>query len=95
MFTLDDLHDASRIVGSAMPPTPQYAWPLLAQRFGCTVVVKHENHTPIGAFKVRGGLVYLERLRRERPQVQGIVSPRAAIMARALRSPRAISACRS
>jgi len=74
MFTLDDLHDASRIVGSAMPPTPQYAWPLLAQRFGCTVVVKHENHTPIGAFKVRGGLVYLERLRRERPQVQGIVS---------------------
>jgi threonine dehydratase len=57
-----------------MPPTPQFAWPLLAMRFGCTVVVKHENHTPIGAFKVRGGLVYLDRLRRERPHVCGIIS---------------------
>jgi threonine dehydratase len=74
MFSLDDLDHASRIVHSAMPPTPQYAWPLLAQRFGCTVVVKHENHSPIGAFKVRGGLVYLERLKRERPQVRGIIS---------------------
>jgi len=66
MFTLDDLDRATTIVRSAMPPTPQFAWPLLAMRFGCTVVVKHENHTPIGAFKVRGGLVYLDRLRRER-----------------------------
>jgi threonine dehydratase len=74
MFSLDDLDRASRIVHAAMPPTPQYAWPLLAQRFGCTVVVKHENHTPIGAFKVRGGLVYLERLRRERSHVRGIIS---------------------
>ena len=39
-----------------MSPTPQYAWPLLAQRAGCEVWVKHENHTPTGAFKVRGGL---------------------------------------
>jgi threonine dehydratase len=74
MFTLDQLESAASIVYSAMPPTPQYAWPLLARRFGSTVVVKHENHTPIGAFKVRGGLVYLDRLRRERPQVRGIIS---------------------
>jgi threonine dehydratase len=74
MFTFDQLESAASIVHSAMPPTPQYAWPLLARRFGSTVVVKHENHTPIGAFKVRGGLVYLDRLRRERPQVRGIIS---------------------
>ena len=57
-----------------MPPTPQYAWPLLKARTGVEVWVKHENHTPIGAFKVRGGLVYLDRLKRERPQLQGIVT---------------------
>ena len=57
-----------------MPPTPQYQWPLLASRLGCDVTVKHENHTPTGAFKVRGGLVYLERLQRERPEVKGIIS---------------------
>src|SRR5215211_6217371 len=74
MFTLDDLDGATRVVRSAMAATPQYAWPLLAERFGCSVVVKHENHTPTGAFKVRGGLVYLDRLRRERPHVRGIVS---------------------
>ena len=57
-----------------MPATPQYAWPLLATRSGAEVWVKHENHTPTGAFKVRGGLVYAERLRRERPEVRGLVS---------------------
>jgi len=74
MFTLENLEDATRLARSAMPATPQYAWPRLAERFSCSVVVKHENHTPIGAFKIRGGLVYLDRLRRERPQVRGIVS---------------------
>ena len=44
------------------------------QRLGTHVVVKHENHTPAGAFKVRGGLVYLDRLKRERPNVPGIIS---------------------
>ena len=43
------------------------AWPLLSERLGADVIVKHENHTPIGAFKVRGGLVYVDRLKRERP----------------------------
>jgi threonine dehydratase len=74
MFSLNDLDHATDVVRSVMPPTPQYAWPLLRQRFGIEVVVKHENHTPIGAFKVRGGLTYLERLKRERTQVKGIVS---------------------
>jgi threonine dehydratase len=74
MFSLDDLDRAAGVVRSVMPPTPQYAWPLLRQRFGVEVVVKHENHTPIGAFKVRGGLTYVERLNRERTKVKGIVS---------------------
>ncbi len=72
--TLADLEHAAAIVHAAVPPTPQYAWPLLAERAGCEVWVKHENHTPIGAFKVRGGLVYLDRLRRERPHVRGLIS---------------------
>src|SRR5262249_27810082 len=74
MFDLRQLERAHAIVGEAVPPTPAYAWPLLAQRLGASVVVKHENHTPIGAFKVRGGLVYLERLKRERPDTPGIIS---------------------
>jgi threonine dehydratase len=72
--TLADLEAAARIVYAAVPPTAQYAWPLLARRTGCAVWVKHENHTPIGAFKVRGGLVYMERLKRERPDVKGVAS---------------------
>ncbi|MGN1286016.1 MAG: threonine dehydratase [Bradyrhizobium sp.] len=74
MFDLNELERAHRIVGTAVPATPAYAWPLLAERLGTEVVVKHENHTPTGAFKVRGGLVYLERLKRERPDVPGIIS---------------------
>jgi threonine dehydratase len=57
-----------------MPPTPQYAWPLLAQRIGAQVWVKHENHAPTGSFKVRGGLTYVDRCRRERPAVTGFIS---------------------
>ena len=68
MFDLAELERAHEIVGQAVPPTPAHAWPLLAQRLGTSVVVKHENHTPIGAFKVRGGLVYLDRLKRERAE---------------------------
>jgi threonine dehydratase len=57
-----------------MPATAQYAWPLLARRLGCTVWVKHENHTPTGAFKVRGGITFLHWLKRTQPQISGIVS---------------------
>src|SRR3954471_4375094 len=74
MFDLKELERAHAIVGTAVPPTPAHAWPLLAQRLGTDVVVKHENHTPTGAFKVRGGLVYADRLKRERPQVAGLIS---------------------
>jgi threonine dehydratase len=74
MFDLKELERAHGIVGQAVPPTPAHAWPLLAERLGAHVVVKHENHTPIGAFKVRGGLVYLERLKRESPNTPGIIS---------------------
>ena len=74
MFDLRQLEQAQAIVGAAMPPTPAFAWPLLSERLGATAIVKHENHTPIGAFKVRGGLVYVERLKRERPQTAGLIS---------------------
>jgi threonine dehydratase len=57
-----------------LPPTPQYAWPKLSKRAGCTVWVKHENHTPTGAFKVRGGLVYLDRLRHAEPKTPGVIT---------------------
>jgi threonine dehydratase len=74
VFSLPALEGAARLVHAAFPPTPQIAWPLLAARAGAEVWVKHENHTPIGAFKVRGGLVYMDRLRRERPHVRGVIS---------------------
>ena len=74
MFSLSELESAAALVHESFAGTPQYAWPLLAERCGTEVWVKHENHTPTGAFKLRGGLVYLERLRRERPEVRGIVS---------------------
>ena len=66
MFSLPELEAAVSLVHESFPGTPQYAWPLLASRCGAEVWVKHENHTPTGAFKLRGGLIYVERLRRER-----------------------------
>jgi threonine dehydratase len=74
MPDLAQLERAQEIVAAAMPPTPAHAWPLLSERLGTTVTVKHENHTPIGAFKVRGGLVYVDRLKRERPTTAGLIS---------------------
>jgi threonine dehydratase len=74
MFDLAQLEHARSIVGAAMPPTPAYAWPLLSERLGATAIVKHENHTPTGAFKVRGGLVYVDALKRERPDIAGLIS---------------------
>jgi len=73
-FTGDEFAEASAIVARHMAPTPHFAWPLLNECVGAEVWVKHENCTPTGAFKVRGGLVYIDRLVRERPQVRGIVS---------------------
>jgi cysteine synthase len=73
-FTQAELEAVIALVRASVPPTPQYAWPLLNARLGVDVLVKHENHTPIGAFKVRGGLVYLNRLKRERPRLAGIIT---------------------
>ncbi|HWX59348.1 threonine dehydratase [Bradyrhizobium sp.] len=74
MFNLAELEQAHELVGRAVAPTPAHAWPLLAQRLGTHVLVKHENHTPTGGFKVRGGLVYVDRLKRAQPQTQGLIS---------------------
>jgi len=71
---LADLERAAEIVYSAMAPTPQQRWPLLDAHCGTTVWVKHENHTPVGAFKVRGGLVYFDHLRRTQPALKGVVA---------------------
>ena len=73
-FTWDELEDATAIVRRHLAPTPTYDWPLLTERAGTKLWVKHENHLPVGAFKVRGGLVYTDRLVRERPEVTGLVS---------------------
>ncbi len=73
-FTADEIEAAQRSVYAAMPPTPQIAWPLLRERLGTEVWVKHENHTPLGAFKVRGGLVYMEALARREPACRGVIS---------------------
>jgi threonine dehydratase len=73
-FDLQELERAAELVHRVVPATPQYAWPKLGRRAGCTVWVKHENHTPTGAFKVRGGLVYLDRLCRADPKIRGVIS---------------------
>ena len=73
-LTREDIEDAARQVYRVMPATPQYAWPLLAERLGCTVWVKHENHTPTGAFKVRGGITFMQWLKHAHPEVEGIVT---------------------
>jgi threonine dehydratase len=72
--TLAQMDDAARLISTHMPPTPQYRWPLLDDAAGTEVWVKHENHTPVGAFKIRGGIVYLDALRRREPECAGVVS---------------------
>jgi threonine dehydratase len=74
LFTLSELEDAAQLVARVVPPTPQYAWPLLRERSGVDLWVKHENHTPTGAFKVRGGLVYLDWLKQSGQAPSGVIS---------------------
>jgi threonine dehydratase len=74
MFRFDELDAARSIVQALVPPTPAYAWPLLARRVGAEVIVKHENHTPTGSFKARGGLVYVEMLKREGRLPSGLIT---------------------
>ena len=73
-LTKKDLERAARLVHSVMPPTPQLSWPLLNQRAGCEVWVKHENHTATGAFKIRGGIVMIDALKRANPKLPGVIS---------------------
>jgi threonine dehydratase len=74
MFSPSEVEDAQAVVYSALRPTPQYAWPLLTKEIGATVWVKHENHHPVGAFKVRGGLTYFDELTRRAPEIDGVIS---------------------
>jgi threonine dehydratase len=73
-LSLAGLEAASRIVYASMDPTPQYSWPLLSGRLGAEVWVKHENHTPVGAFKIRGGLVYFHHLANSNQKPSGVIS---------------------
>jgi threonine dehydratase len=68
------LLSAAEIVLRTLKPTPQFAWPLLTEALGTEVWVKHENHTPVGAFKLRGGLVYFDELKRREPACPGVVT---------------------
>jgi threonine dehydratase len=74
LFTLQELHDATTVVRTFVPATPQYTWPLLHKRTGVDIVVKHENHTPTGAFKARSGVVYVDALRRAGQLPNGLVT---------------------
>lgn len=74
LFTVDELRDAARLVGGQFAPTRQIAWPLLRERLGIEVWVKHENETPTGAFKARGAITYIDWLKRAHPEVRGIIT---------------------
>ena len=72
-LTLEEIDRAAALIRDVVPPTPAYRWPLLGERLGVDLALKHENHTPLGAFKVRGGLTYVDALRRRAPQVTRLV----------------------
>ena len=73
-FTRAELEETARLVHQLVPPTPQHHWPLLSQRAGAEIHVKHENQTPLGAFKMRGGLVYMDNLKRREPDCPGVIT---------------------
>jgi len=72
--SLAELEAAARIVHAVIPPTPQYRWPLLCEQLDADVWLKHENHTQVGAFKIRGGLVYFDWLARSGEAHRGVIS---------------------
>ncbi|WP_073647677.1 threonine dehydratase [Pseudomonas aeruginosa] len=73
-FSLASLQQAAAIVHQSLPPTPQIRWPLLCEALGCEVWMKHENHLPVGAFKLRGGLVYFHHLAHQGERPAGVIS---------------------
>lgn len=72
--TLEQIQEAQNILYRYMPPTPQYSWPLINRRLGAEVWVKHENHTPVGAFKIRGAMLYMEWLTQTQPGLRGVIA---------------------
>lgn len=72
--SLDEVREVQKLIYSVMQPTPQISWPLLNQRLGTEVWVKHENHTPIGAFKARTALVHVAELRKNNPELRGLIT---------------------
>lgn len=74
LFSLEDLETAHKTVGQFVPPTPAYAWPLLRERTGVDVYIKHENHTPTGSFKARGGFIYVDSLIKSGAKPTGLVT---------------------
>ncbi len=72
--TLSEIEAAKALIRPHIHETPAYRWPLLEADLGCNLWLKHENHTPVGAFKIRGGLVYMEELKRRQPEVRGVIA---------------------
>jgi len=74
LFTTDELEAAAQLVHANILPTPQYVWPQICEKVHATVWVKHENHTPTGAFKIRGGITFIDWLQRTHPATRGIIT---------------------
>jgi threonine dehydratase len=72
--TRAEIEAITREVDAIVPPTPQYSWPLLNARTGSELWVKHDNHTALGAFKIRGLLVYIKRLAQRSPEIKGVIA---------------------
>ncbi|HUF61530.1 MAG TPA: threonine dehydratase [Verrucomicrobiales bacterium] len=72
--TLSEIEAAKALIRPHIRETPAYRWPLLEKGLGCELWLKHENHTPVGAFKIRGGLVYMDELKRAEPGVRGVIA---------------------
>lgn len=72
--TLSEIEAAKALIRPHIRETPTYRWPLLEAGLGCELWLKHENHTPVGAFKIRGGLVYMDELKRQQPEVRGVIA---------------------
>ena len=72
--SLTEIQAAKTLIRPHIHETPVYRWPLLEAGLGCELWLKHENHTPVGAFKIRGGLVYMDELKRQNPEVRGVIA---------------------
>ena len=73
-ITARDFEATTAEVHENIKPTPQHRWPLLSERTGAEVWVKHENHTPTGSFKIRGGAIYLAEVLRKSPNIKGVIA---------------------